>query len=268
LKEKLHNQIRDSNSIKEGHNSHYLDFPVLNQVKHHLFTARLVTFICSEALAIEYQFPQHVKYAFKNENSETHFTQRQILCILCHAFLNLLPPQNQHFDGQHLTFEIIQRKHTQKLKCLLYYFQECQRRIEETPNWTGRIVSIFRRSFQYITSPNNSDTNTQSTHPSSSNVTTILHDLSINGWINCDDPITKFIYHESGALENVPHSLHADFANKYIGGGVLRGGCVQEEIRFMINPECLITILLCEKMNANESILIRGTERFCYYDGA
>lgn len=28
---------------------------------------------------------------------------------------------------------------------------------------------------------------------------------------------------------------HADFANKYVGGGVLGSGCVQEEIRYLIN---------------------------------
>ena len=33
-------------------------------------------------------------------------------------------------------------------------------------------------------------------------------------------------------------SLKADFANRFIGGGVLHGGCVQEEILFSIYPEC------------------------------
>ena len=31
--------------------------------------------------------------------------------------------------------------------------------------------------------------------------------------------------------------LHADFANMYLGGGVICGGNVQEEIRFSICPE-------------------------------
>ena len=29
--------------------------------------------------------------------------------------------------------------------------------------------------------------------------------------------------------------IQADFANKFLGGGVLNEGCVQEEIRFLIN---------------------------------
>ena len=34
--------------------------------------------------------------------------------------------------------------------------------------------------------------------------------------------------------------LQVDFANKFIGGGVLGHGAVQEEIRFLICPELLV----------------------------
>jgi hypothetical protein len=44
----------------------------------------------------------------------------------------------------------------------------------------------------------------------------------------------------------------------HVGGGALQGGCVQEEIRFMINPECLVSMLLCEVMKENEAIIIIG----------
>ncbi len=65
-----------------------------------------------------------------------------------------------------------------------------------------------------------------------------------------------------------------DFANKYIGGkvcrvstlilgshsegGVLGHGCVQEEIMFSLNPEALVSLLLCEKMTNSEAIVIYG----------
>lgn len=58
-----------------------------------------------------------------------------------------------------------------------------------------------------------------------------------------------------------------DFANKYIGGGVLSHGCVQEEIRFVICPELLVSLLFTERMNTNEAVLIRGCERFSSYTG-
>lgn len=39
-------------------------------------------------------------------------------------------------------------------------------------------------------------------------------------------------------------------------------GCVQEEIRFVISPECLVSMLLCERMRSSEAIVIRGVEVF------
>lgn len=35
--------------------------------------------------------------------------------------------------------------------------------------------------------------------------------------------------------------LEVDFANAYVGGGVLGHGCVQEEIRFLICPELIVS---------------------------
>ena len=35
--------------------------------------------------------------------------------------------------------------------------------------------------------------------------------------------------------------LEVDFANAYVGGGVLAHGCVQEEIRFLICPELIVS---------------------------
>ncbi len=47
-----------------------------------------------------------------------------------------------------------------------------------------------------------------------------------------------------------------DFANKKIGGGVLRGGCVQEEIKFCLFPELLISRLIMDHMEDNEAIIV------------
>ncbi len=58
-----------------------------------------------------------------------------------------------------------------------------------------------------------------------------------------------------------------DFANKYIGGGVLNYGCVQEEIRFVICPELLVSMLFTEVLKPNESVIVKGCERFSNYTG-
>ena len=61
--------------------------------------------------------------------------------------------------------------------------------------------------------------------------------------------------------------VQVDFANAFIGGGVLGEGCVQEEIRFIISPELIVSKFLCTKMEDNECIIITGSERFSSYTG-
>lgn len=58
-----------------------------------------------------------------------------------------------------------------------------------------------------------------------------------------------------------------DFANCRIGGGVLRDGCVQEEILFMIYPELIVGRLFAEALDEDEALLMTGPERFNNYEG-
>lgn len=57
------------------------------------------------------------------------------------------------------------------------------------------------------------------------------------------------------------HVLQVDFANRYLGGGVLGMGAVQEEIRFLICPEMIVCRLFTECLEKNESIIMRGETR-------
>lgn len=61
--------------------------------------------------------------------------------------------------------------------------------------------------------------------------------------------------------------LQVDFANKYLGGGVLGRGCVQEEIRFVICPELFVTKLIAEVLRPQEALFMVGCERFSAYCG-
>lgn len=58
-----------------------------------------------------------------------------------------------------------------------------------------------------------------------------------------------------------------NFANRFLGGGVLRGGCVQEEILCCIRPEILAGLLFIEAMDNHEALIIEGAERFSRYTG-
>ena len=63
----------------------------------------------------------------------------------------------------------------------------------------------------------------------------------------------------------IHYFTQVDFANKYIGGGVLGQGCLQEEIRFLISPELIITRLFTEVLESNEVIEITGAETYSTY---
>ena len=61
--------------------------------------------------------------------------------------------------------------------------------------------------------------------------------------------------------------LQVDFANKFVGGGVLTRGMVQEEIRFSVCPELLASLLFTEALDDNEVLLMLGAEQFSQYKG-
>lgn len=52
--------------------------------------------------------------------------------------------------------------------------------------------------------------------------------------------------------------LQVDFANQFVGGGVTSSGLVQEEIRFLINPELIVSRLFTEALDDNECLIITG----------
>ena len=66
------------------------------------------------------------------------------------------------------------------------------------------------------------------------------------------------------ASHNLPLSLSSllplpsqvDFANRYVSGSTLGAGCVQEEIRFSICPELLVSRLVLEPLEDNEAVII------------
>jgi poly(ADP-ribose) glycohydrolase len=86
-------------------------------------------------------------------------------------------------------------------------------------------------------------------------------------WLGEGAALTPFAVDETGAIEDADGHRQVDFANAYLGGGVLRGGCVQEEIRFAVAPEHLAAMIISPRMAADEAIVMRGAERFAAVRG-
>jgi len=87
-------------------------------------------------------------------------------------------------------------------------------------------------------------------------------------WLTSEKPLLPMeMAPKRQGFEAAPDLAHADFANMFIGGGVLCGGCVQEEIRFAICPELCLSMLVCPCMLEAEAIQVLGGEQFSAYSG-
>lgn len=67
--------------------------------------------------------------------------------------------------------------------------------------------------------------------------------------------------------DEFPDKLIIDFAASYIGGGVLRKGCVQEEIMFLRYIEPIVSLLFTEKLEDKECLVIVGVQKFNLLQG-
>ena len=65
-----------------------------------------------------------------------------------------------------------------------------------------------------------------------------------------------------GSLTEGNATYCVDFANKFIGGQVLKGGAVQEEILFALDPEAIVALLFMEEMDDNDGIGIFNTIQY------
>ncbi len=58
--------------------------------------------------------------------------------------------------------------------------------------------------------------------------------------------------------------FQVDFANEHVGGGVLGGGSIQEELFFLQHPELIVSRLFTEKLLKHEC-LVRGKCNYIIY---
>jgi len=92
--------------------------------------------------------------------------------------------------------------------------------------------------------------------------------LEQKAWSTSNKPLLPmFLAEQHAGFEETPGLAHADFANMIIGGGVLANGSIQEEIRFAICPELIVSMLVCPRMDEDEAIQIVGAEQFSAYGG-
>ncbi|XP_068577984.1 poly(ADP-ribose) glycohydrolase isoform X2 [Cebidichthys violaceus] len=174
-------------------------------------------------------------------NHSLTLSQEQIACLLANAFFCTFPRRNSRKSEYcnypeinfYRLFEGSSSRKIEKLRTLLCYF----RRVTQTK--PKGLVTFTR---QTLNSPPNWE--------SSQTLLKRLH-------ITCE-----------GTIEDDGYGmLQVDFANRCVGGGVTGHGLVQEEIRFLINPELIVSRLFTEALEYNECLIVTGTEQYSKYSG-
>ncbi|RXG53535.1 Poly(ADP-ribose) glycohydrolase [Armadillidium vulgare] len=84
---------------------------------------------------------------------------------------------------------------------------------------------------------------------------------------SCGKPLPNLELKLEGGIEDAKDHLQVDFADKYIGGMIFTKGCVQEEIRFLVCPELIISRLLTEVLDDDEAIIITVVSNIHHHAG-
>ncbi|XP_066456517.1 poly(ADP-ribose) glycohydrolase isoform X1 [Eleutherodactylus coqui] len=206
----------------------------------HLFSSILPCMV-SLTLKLPKLCTQPLPLLKKRMNHSITLSQEQISCLLANAFFCTFPRRNAK-KSEYSTypdinfnrlFEGKNPRKAEKLKTLFCYFR---RVTEKRP--TG-LVTFTRQCIDRFPEWEKSTKKLRRLH------------------ITCE-----------GTIEGNGHGmLQVDFANRYVGGGVTSSGLVQEEIRFIINPELIASRLFTEELDPNECLIITGAEQYSEYRG-
>ncbi|XP_058649029.1 poly(ADP-ribose) glycohydrolase isoform X2 [Onychostoma macrolepis] len=168
-------------------------------------------------------------------------SQEQVSCLLANAFFCTFPRRNsqrtEYSNYPDINFSRLfdgsSRAKQEKLKTLLWYFR---RVTQKRP--TG-LITYTRQCLQRLPS-----------------------------WPSSEKQFSKLYISCEGCIEDQGYGmLQVDFANRFVGGGVTGSGLVQEEIRFLINPELIAARLFTEALEDNECLIVTGAEQFSRYSG-
>ncbi|KAL0880605.1 hypothetical protein ABMA27_001835 [Loxostege sticticalis] len=183
----------------------------------------------------------------QHKNRSVSLSQQQIASLLANAFFCTFPRRNTtKKTSEYSSYPFINFNRLfnaspsdsvlEKLKCICHYFRRVCTKVP------AGVVTYSRRSVAPDSFPK--------WHASERHISALP--------LHVDSKTT---------IEDAQGLIQVDFANKFLGGGVLNFGCVQEEIRFVICPELMLSMLFTEMLKPNEALMIIGCERYSLYSG-
>jgi len=185
----------------------------------------------------------------KRQNSHRlTLSQHQAACLLANAFFCTFPRRNSQKNSEYSAFpdinfnrlfrgtkDVVNKAKAEKLKTILHYFKRV------TADMPVGTITYSRQ---------------------------VIAKERMVEWESGAATFKNLYVTPKGTIEDGGNGfLQVDFANRLVGGGVIGEGCVQEEIRFLICPELILSRLFVERLDPNETLLVTGVERFSSYSG-
>lgn len=171
--------------------------------------------------------------------SSTTLTRRQCACLLAHSFFGSLrrPADMQPNDFRFTAVELFlgTARSPNSATTLLNYFTVLGR--EGVPEGS---VRFERRGYPKGASPWQ--------------------------WATSEAPLCE-VRISDGALEACAAEVHAEFANAFVGGGVMTGDFAMEEILFLVKPELMVAMALQNRMADSEAICVSGALQYSLVSG-
>ncbi|XP_042621656.1 poly(ADP-ribose) glycohydrolase-like [Cyprinus carpio] len=282
----LHNLTKGNNSIGDvqtaimSYNSNNKDrwtFDALFLYGRHLHAKDnnlhlLIPNMAQLALDLPELIKQPIPLLRQQQNQAITMSQQQISCLLANAFFCTFPHRNDTKPGSeyanyptinfsrcytdHITLVhsdlkilvlyqfiiYIYKTRAQKLRAIFHYFNTVTNKSHnQDPAKPDGLVTFERTSIQKSQLPK---------------------------WKIQKKTLTNLHISSEGSIEHEGTGmLQVDFASKYIGGGVLGSGLVQEEILFFMSPELIVARLFTEKLADNECLKITGPQMYSFTSG-
>ena len=213
------------------------------------FLAHTVPYIVQLILNIPQAFPSGLEMVNTDDTRAVqeiiiskHQSVTLLACSFFCAFHHSAAPAKKtvNFDKMYLSLNKHCPQNVAKLCMMMNYFERCR-------------LKMFNQIEPIVIKRLNSSA---------------LETFSKSDWSECGVSLSSFQVDSDGSIDDSGcEVLHVDFANRWIGGGVLNRGAVQEEIMFSKCPELLTTVIICGVMENNEAIVITGADEFSLHKG-
>ena len=194
---------------------------------------------------IEIIFPQKELPILKtkDKNKSLELTRKQVALLFLLSFFNFIEESK---NNRFYVYNILYSKYGAKFefgRCFLNYLTIIGKWLEQE-NKKEEIKKILEEKIIYK-----------------------RDNIDSQDYLNKNIDLCEIKLDKEKSLFDGDDQYFIDFANKYIGGGALTGGCVQEEILFAVQPEAIVSMFFMEVMDKDDAIGIYNTIKYSNYTG-